>query len=344
MSIASKNILIRFDSGFPIGFGHAFRCVALGIEWKKRGHNVKFITRNRKDFLSSALGEEFIVLGATSKESLPGEESTWLGVKEEREYEDIKNAIDDFNADLFVIDHYGYSHNLEEKISNLSGLKVMVIDDYNDHHHFCDFFLNQNPSADKEIVTNYLPEKCRTFLGPEFTLFRDEFQKATERGPVKSVDKVLIFLGGALNSFLPRVTELIKETQLNQCELHVLHQGKSEFKDKIHFHGQVEEMVPFLKQFDLVIGAAGASTWERAKIGVPSVVFSFNENQVGIAKKVDELKVSKYLGDMASLNENEVKVEINKIINNIDYLNEMRKEGLNLVGKSRLNELLEVVE
>ena len=51
-------------------------------------------------------------------------------------------------------------------------------------------------------------------------------------------------------------------------------------------------------QADLAIGAAGSASWERCCLGLPTLLFSLADNQLGIAQSIEVLGAGKYVGDI----------------------------------------------
>ena len=58
-----------------------------------------------------------------------------------------------------------------EKALKKKAKKIMVISDYLNRRHLCDFFLNQNIVKQQNLNFNQnLPKKCKNLLGPKYSL------------------------------------------------------------------------------------------------------------------------------------------------------------------------------
>ena len=60
-----------------------------------------------------------------------------------------------------------------------------------------------------------------------------------------------------------------------------------ELTAEVRIYAAVTNMASLMAQADLVIGAAGVSSWERCCLGLPSIVIVTASNQVNIAEQLD---------------------------------------------------------
>jgi RimJ/RimL family protein N-acetyltransferase len=56
-----------------------------------------------------------------------------------------------------------------------------------------------------------------------------------------------------------------------------------------------------MAQADLAIGAGGATSWERACLGLPSLIITMAENQRPVAEGLDRKGIAKWLGDQGQV-------------------------------------------
>ena len=56
-------------------------------------------------------------------------------------------------------------------------------------------------------------------------------------------------------------------------------------------------MAKFLRDFDLVIGATGTTSWERCALGIPTICFSIVANQVSTGEALKRSGAGLYLED-----------------------------------------------
>jgi spore coat polysaccharide biosynthesis predicted glycosyltransferase SpsG len=75
-------------------------------------------------------------------------------------------------------------------------------------------------------------------------------------------------------------------------------------------------MAEMMLQADLAIGAAGSASWERCCLGLPTLLFSLADNQLGIAQSIEELGAGKYVGRVGDFNEQQFAANLKSICTN----------------------------
>ncbi len=345
------NIVFRCDASLEVGNGHLMRCRTLALKLREIFNaRVIFICQEANIKLLKIIQKEFNLL--ILKKNQYEEEKyfsgsdrnfNWLYRKQKKDvYLSkeilIKNNIKNIN--LLVLDHYGIDKNWEDIFIKEWGInqigKIFVIDDLANRKHNCDFLLDQTYKRKKIDYLNLLPNKVTFFLGSDFALIRDEFVKARKekthhnfRG--KKLFKILIYLGEVGNNEIYfEILDGINKNIGYQFELTLIANLNFEVKDKlknifeskfqkIRFINFSEEIWRFMLDADISIGSAGSTTWERACIGIPSIVIVNAENQFEIGKA------------LISANSSLVINHDENIINSI-YLNLK-----NLISDSKLN-------
>ena len=66
-------------------------------------------------------------------------------------------------------------------------------------------------------------------------------------------------------------------------------------------------MAGLIARADLAIGAGGATTWERACLGLPTLVVAIAANQLPFAEALDQVGYIKLLGDGASVTTEQIR-------------------------------------
>ena len=81
------------------------------------------------------------------------------------------------------------------------------------------------------------------------------------------------------------------------------------------------------------MGSPGNATWERAVLGVPALLFSTNENQVGILTEMHEACVASYAGPASQIDTNPAAAADAAIgfLSSAEHLNRMAKRGFETV-------------
>jgi UDP-2,4-diacetamido-2,4,6-trideoxy-beta-L-altropyranose hydrolase len=323
-------ILFRCDASLSIGSGHVMRCRTLARELQRRGATVTFLCRRQPGDLIDLLEQEFAVL-ALPKQPLDGCEGlegcdlygAWLGCSQATDAAQCLEALAQAgitNASWLVADHYGLDANWEAQL--LAGLAggdappmLLVIDDLADRPHQADLLLDQNffGEATEQRYQGLVPPQCRLLLGPHYALLGPEYAQLHSVVPPRTeLLRVLVFFGGVDPANLTaRALEALMDPALAHLAVDVVLGGQSPHRQAVEelvarrphttLHGSLPSLVGLIARADLAIGAGGATTWERACLGLPSLVVAIAANQLPFAQALDHAGHLLLLGDGASV-------------------------------------------
>jgi UDP-2,4-diacetamido-2,4,6-trideoxy-beta-L-altropyranose hydrolase len=324
-----KPILIRCDASLSIGSGHVMRCRTLARELRRRGAAAIFICRRQRGDLIALLEQEFPVLALpelplAADEGLQGRQlySAWLGCSQAQDAADCLQALvqaDIRSASWLVVDHYGLDAVWETQL--LAGLaadaapRLLVIDDLADRPHQADLLLDQNffGAATEARYEGLLPAHCSQLLGPHYALLGPEYAHLHPLVPPRTeLRRLLVFFGGvdpanltgrALEALIaPELAHLAVDVVLGLQSLH--HQAVAELvsrRPQTTLHSRLPSLAGLVARADLAIGAGGATTWERACLGLRGLVVAIAANQLPFAQALDKAGQLQLLGDAASV-------------------------------------------
>ncbi len=301
------NIVFRTDSSIHIGLGHVMRCIVLAHELKSQGHNVQFATRPQNgDSIDLIRGRGFIVheLPQPKEWLLPkttSDYAAWLQVPVQL---DAKHFISSVNfVDMVIVDHYALNAEWQTEVRHKLGCKIVVIDDLVREHNadlIVDQTLMRMPEEYKS--TNEVLTGCDyALLNPKFSSKRES---ALENNVLPKRRKVLLSIGGIDKDNATLKILKVLQTQLNEkVDLTVLLGNKSpHYKSVKAFCGLnanwiehidfVDDMAGLMLNHSLSIGAPGTTSWERACLGLPSIIIPLAANQQTIAKNLDIVNAS----------------------------------------------------
>jgi UDP-2,4-diacetamido-2,4,6-trideoxy-beta-L-altropyranose hydrolase len=280
------------------------RCATLAEELRRRGATVSFLCRTMEGNYIEWLSERGIEVAR-----LPGipagdgggtradDYADWLGVPLQQEIAETDACLAAIGSvDWLVVDHYALDAEWEKAMRGRVG-KILCIDDLANRGHDCDLLLDQNYCA--EPASRYaglVPEGAMTLVGPRYALLRPEF--ALWRSKLQARDgkvrRVLIFMGGsdignATMIALQALGQMRAGTPTWRVDV-VLGAGNPHFADiqamcegaagiSLHRNLGPNEMAALMASADLAIGAGGSTNWERACLGLPSLVFALADNQ-----------------------------------------------------------------
>lgn len=328
--MADMNVAFRTDATSQIGTGHFMRCLTLADGLKQRGAHIRFVSRGLPEHLRdmlSAKGIEFTLLENEELELPVGElaHSHWLGASQAQDAQATIQALADISWDWLVVDHYALDAHWE-KVLRASANKIMVIDDIADRQHDCDVLLDQNFYAD--MHTRYVekvPTHCQQLLGPRYALLRDEFRKLRElvKPRTGNVKNILVFFGGVdadnyTGLAIEALPGLAVDIQINVV-IGAQHPNRLQIEEACAQRGyvchvQTTRIAELMANADLAIGAAGSASWERCYLGTPSILVTLAENQVGIAKGLDWIGASVYLGSKETVSPQGILNSVKKLI------------------------------
>jgi spore coat polysaccharide biosynthesis predicted glycosyltransferase SpsG len=268
---------MRCDAGERTGVGHLMRCVALAEEFLAQGHEVVFLV----DVGGLAwAARQLAGRGLTALPPL----GTPAGLAAETRQ---------LGLDVVVTDSYDLTPAYGEELRR-AGIRVVAIVDGDPLGQVADVYVDQN--LDAELQTVRLPEGALRLAGLSYVLIRDSVLAqrpltapvALERGPAEPV-RVLGFFGGT-DAFgaAPVLAELLVATGLpvaativagSPATRSALAGVRAEKGQAIEVIGPTDELPGLIVGADLVITAAGTSTWEVMCLGAPAALVWVADNQ-----------------------------------------------------------------
>jgi UDP-2,4-diacetamido-2,4,6-trideoxy-beta-L-altropyranose hydrolase len=334
-------VLIRTDASLSIGSGHVMRCRTLARELQRRGAAITFLCRRQLGDLISLLEQEFPVLALPQRplaatqtsegQPLQGRElyDAWLGCSQEQDAADCLQALAQAgiqSASWLVVDHYGLDAVWETQL--LAGLaaepeepRLLVIDDLADRPHQADLLLDQNFFG-AETETRYaglVPKQCRQLLGPHYALLGPEYAQLHPLVPPRrELRRVLVFFGGVdPDNLTGHALEALMDPALAHLAVDVVLGLQSPHRRAVAelvarrphttLHDPLPSLAGLIARADLAIGAGGATTWERACLGLPSLVVAIADNQLPFAQALDQAGQIQMLGSAAAVSAEQIR-------------------------------------
>ena len=329
-------ILIRCDASLMIGSGHVIRCRTLARELQRRGAEVCFLCRRQPGDLIGLLEQEFQVLALPKQplvacEGLEGSDlyGAWLGCTQEQDAAQCLEvlAVAGINGISWIVaDHYGLDARWESQL--LTGLlgsdaapKLLVIDDLADRPHQADLLLDQNffGEATHQRYQDLMPPQCRQLLGPHYALLGPEYAQLHPLVPPRTeLRRVLVFFGGVdPDNLTGRALKALMDPALADLAVDVVLGLQSPHRQTVvemaarrpdtTVHGPLPSLAGLIARADLAIGAGGATTWERACLGLPSLVVAIAANQLAFVEALDQTGYLQLLGDGASVTPEQIR-------------------------------------
>ncbi|WP_448552048.1 UDP-2,4-diacetamido-2,4,6-trideoxy-beta-L-altropyranose hydrolase [Thalassotalea montiporae] len=316
------NIAIRADSSTQMGTGHIMRCLTLANALKtKCSANVYFFCRNTVGNINKAILDaghlliEMLPPSNVDKGHLA--HSSWLGSAQDEDAKEFlmlmgqpiaEATVVPKHFDFIVIDHYAIDCLWHKAVRRVTD-NIVVIDDLGDRQHDCDYLIDQTFQCSTAKYKNKVPLHCQLQLGTDYAMLRPEFNVEARFGlnQHQLVDKriaqlnanqeqrrLLIMFGGTDPDNLSLQTLKLLSAQSNRYYVDIILGSSAkhieEVKDYCENHLQFtlhvapKNIAQLMLNADLAIGAAGATSWERCALGLPSLLIVQARNQIEIAK------------------------------------------------------------
>ncbi|MEU7850872.1 spore coat protein [Micromonospora parva] len=290
--MSTVRVGLRCDAGPRRGVGHLVRCLALAEEFLARGADVTvFGTVERLDWATAELAARGIPL-------LPGPDSAAELVEAARRHE----------LDVLVLDSYDLDPAGAGAL-RAAGVYTVAIVDGDSRGQVADLYLDQNFGAELPGLPG------RLLAGSGYALLRDSVINA--RPPVAppatevSRPRVLAFFGGTDAVGAAPVLTRVLVAAGHPMDLTVIvgrPEIEAEIEDVTPGRGQIIRPVPpttslpaLITEADLVVSAAGTSTWELCCLGAPSALVCVVDNQRESYTRVVRHGLAAGLGELPEL-------------------------------------------
>lgn len=310
----SLEVLFRVDAAQEIGSGHVMRCLCLAEALRAAGHACRFLCRRREGDLIETIetrGFSCRVLPATG--DVPAGDE-WLGAAVAAEIEQSRAAVAAEAPDWLVVDHYALDAEWERAVAP-AGSRVMVIDDLANRPHDCDLLLDQQLYNRPGDYAALIPNQARMLLGPAYALLRPEFAELRPAAEARLRNwpptRILVNMGGVDPENATRaVLDTLACSDLpDGCAIDVVMGRNAPHVENVRgcaatsrldvrLTVDVTDMGARMLAADLAIGAAGTTSWERACVGLPSLMLSIAENQLCVADALDRAGAALNLGPL----------------------------------------------
>ena len=292
---------IRADVNETVATGHFMRCATIADELIKKGAEVIFFSADE---------------GASSFATERGYECKVLGSR----WDDLKTEIPLLKSmegcDVILLDTYYVVPEYFEALKGL-GAKVVYIDDLHKFHYKADALINYSPSyTEYDYKSEYEADGTKLYLGTDFVPLRPQFSMYEDKD--HEGDDLRIFItSGGMDSFgiCEKIIRRIKEDSNNFSNGEhknpnvkvVLLAGRS-FKitdylkglideSFVEIHQNVTDVASIMRSCDIGITPAGTTLYELSACKVPSISYTFTDNQMADAHFFDGKKLIAYCGD-----------------------------------------------
>ncbi len=198
---------------------------------------------------------------------------------------------------VLVLDDYALAASDERPLSHATQ-KLVVIDDLADRPHVADLLIDPGYgrlASDYEGLTS---DACRLIIGPAYALVKPAFRHQRAAALARSVSPLpqrlfvsfgLSDIGGIADQAVALIRARMPSVQIDlalasdaQSGAALMKRAKADPALRLHF--DATNIADLMASADLAVGAGGASTWERACLGLPTLAVIVAANQRAMIK------------------------------------------------------------
>lgn len=360
----SLRVAFRVDASVLIGTGHVMRCLTLAEALAADGAQCTFVSREAAGSLHdvvAARGFEQILLPATRRARplgpLDPPHAAWLDADWEHDCGQTLAALVSLGPiDWLVVDHYALDERWLRQV-RAGARRLLVIDDVADRQLDCDLLLNQNlESENPQRYETLVPSGCQKLLGPDYALLRPVFADLRDaQRPHRKSLTVLVFLGGGdPDGVTLKALEAVDQTRTADMSADVVIGSANPLAKTIRawangrawlrVHDGNAEIATMIADADVAVGAAGTTTWERACLGLPTVMVVIAENQRRIAEALEGAGAAALAGDWLTVSPYAIATELRRLIESPERRSAMRRAAMRLTdGKGSVRVVEEML-
>jgi spore coat polysaccharide biosynthesis predicted glycosyltransferase SpsG/RimJ/RimL family protein N-acetyltransferase len=264
----------------------------------------------------------------------------------------VVDLVDRDPADAWVVDHYGIPAVVVAELTR-RGLRVLRLDDTGGGSFDGEGVLCPLPRTD---VGEAPVEPRLQLYGPRYALLEASYRRARLRlRPRVDCTRILISCGGSDPvNLTQKALDAVVATRPS-CAVDVvvgpgyawrqeLMRAALASDASICVHDSPRGLVELLLAADVSIGAPGHTSWERACLGVPSLLAIQAENQVRVGAYLEQCGVSRVLGRAEELHASAIATGLAEMCTDPAVLGEMSKRALAMVdgfGADRVSDALQ---
>jgi len=287
------------------------RCLTLADALVETGAVCHFICREHPGHLLNLIqqrGHKTYTLALASKPTNGNirdsnlDHQHWLGTTQREDAEACASILQEIQPDWLIVDHYALDKYWEAKLRSYCK-QIMVIDDLADRQHDCDLLLDQTFGRGSEDYLPLVPQDCQVLCGAQYALLRPEFAQwrdySLKRRAQGQLEHLLINLGGVdKDNITTEILQALANTALpDNCRITVVMGATAPWVERVEQQAVlmpwptevkvgVNNMAELMANSDLAIGAAGATSWERCCLGLPTIMVVIADNQKLIAHEL----------------------------------------------------------
>jgi UDP-2,4-diacetamido-2,4,6-trideoxy-beta-L-altropyranose hydrolase len=266
---SSINVLFAPGAGPGVGGGHVMRCLVLAEALAARGARCAFAVNAAGAALVRRFG----------------------GGRFMMHHGEVQAALAAEAFEVLVLDDYALAAEQERPLRGQA--KLVVIDDLADRPHLADLLIDPGYGRTDADYAVLLPADAVRLTGPRYALVKPAFvqlraetlARSNPETPRRSfISFGLSDIGGIAERAVAMVRMKFPDLPLDvalasdAASVSKL-KARAETDASLHLHLDAANVADLMAAADFAVGAGGASTWERACLGLPALAVIVADNQ-----------------------------------------------------------------
>lgn len=304
-------ILFRADANSNIGSGHVMRCLSIAQALRERGAECVFVSA---DDGAKAL---------TEASAFPCHILCSNHLNLEEELPAFTGVLKKLRPDFIVVDSYSVT---EAYVLTLGKYAyVAYIDDLAERTLPVSLIINYNISANAKQYQQLYPQSVQRLLGVTYAPLRDEFRNVSYQSR-DCCEDLFLSTGGAdpMHIGVLLLKAILRDPRISWLRQHIIigafHPDTIAIEKmaaehpSIVLHQRVVRMAELMCACDLAVSAAGSTLYELCACGIPSVCYTFVDNQTQIARGFSDAGLIELAGDFRNDSLKTVESIVNRIV------------------------------
>lgn len=295
----------RVDANEVIATGHLMRCISIALECKKRGQQcIFFMAEDKETERLRKAGFQYYILN-----------SDWKNL--DNEISEFQKILENYKLNYLVVDSYqataGYLAALEEiqPVCYIDDLKREVYDVSVVIHYISPYKSSSYEEMYRNTHTQLLNNMKYAPLRPEFHY---------KKGQIIREKSILITTGGTdFFNIAGKVAALCQNSmQIKSYKIHIIVGSMNQYETELEqlaekytniiLHKNITNMSDYMRLCEVAVSAGGTTLLELCACKIPTVCFSFADNQIKFANDMGKIGAVKYVGDARKIEDIENKI------------------------------------
>ncbi|MCP5056115.1 MAG: hypothetical protein GY937_05240 [bacterium] len=278
----ARKLWIRANASAEVGIGHVMRTMAVAEAAAAAAIDITYVMDSDPTGVQVPAKHGFDVLVIEHEER-----RSWL--------ERVRRS------DAVLFDGYTFEPE-DHEWARSTGAKIGAVDDWGRGEFDVDVLLNQNLLGDHRY---HVREDTRMLLGPAFALVRAEFH-ALRRRRGETADSIVVSTGGSdPTGVAVEFMRIVEETGWFGKRSVLVGPMSTIAPDRPGWQHAIDPQSPALvfDAADVVLSAAGSTTWELLHMGLPTIIVQTHDNQSLVAEAAERTRAALVVRNLPGLAE-----------------------------------------